>query len=137
MKNKIEKAALLLLLFVLSAIIVVMVSLMVVASLMAVGIVTIEDCPKGMTCCPTRNWDYVVVDSVGRRFRPVPCAPESYECDQCGDFAPALEADDVAQEDEIPVTLIYDDGKRVRKTFYFTYDCGYECSPTVRLERIK
>ncbi len=94
-------------------------------------------CPKGMTCCPKQNYDYIVVDSVGRRYRPVRCAPESYECKECGDFAPALEANETAQEDEMPVTIIYSDRRREKKIFYFTNDCGYECSPGIKLELIK
>lgn len=96
---------------------------------------SVEQAIEAHNPCPKKNWDFIVVDSIGRRYRPVPCAKESQYCDECGEF------DDYEEEwvydDDLPVTLMYENGKRKKTYFTKTGDCGYGCLVRVKLERIQ
>jgi hypothetical protein len=99
-----------------------------------------------MTCYPTegeeaheRSLNFIVIDSVGRRYRPVPCSCEEDSHKGCGDLYTTDECDilDSAQQ---KVSIIYPNGRRRKKRIFevedYTPPCGDKYRPNFRLERI-
>ncbi len=105
-----------------------------------------QDCPKGMTCYPQgskyereRKFDFIVIDSIGRRYRPVPCRCDEENHKGCGDLYRTSDCETVDSMSQ-KITIVYPDGTRKKRLFEvenFTPPCDWDIRPNFRLERIK